>query len=78
MRFYDFDIVIEKEPEDEGYYAYSPGLPGCFSNGHTIEEARHNIRDAVQQHIAALHAHGEPVPQLDQLVYVERLSVGLP
>ena len=38
MKFYSFQIVIEKEPEDEGYYAYSPTLPGCFSNGRTIEE----------------------------------------
>ena len=35
MRFYNFEIVIEKEPEDEGYSAYSPSLPGCFSNGRT-------------------------------------------
>ena len=33
MRFYTFQIVVEKEPEDAGYYAYSPTLPGCFSNG---------------------------------------------
>ena len=29
MRFFNFEIVIEKEPEDPGYYAYSPTLPGC-------------------------------------------------
>ena len=38
VKFYDFEIVIEKEPEDAGYFAYSPSLPGCFSNGLTIEE----------------------------------------
>lgn len=47
MRFYSFEIVIEKEPEDAGYFAYSPTLPGCFSNGATIEEAKRNIREAV-------------------------------
>ena len=36
MRFFNFEIVIEKEPEDPGYYAYSPTLPGCFGNGLTI------------------------------------------
>jgi predicted RNase H-like HicB family nuclease len=51
MRFYSFELVIEKEPEDEGYSAYSPGLPGCFSNGRTIEEARRNMREAIQQHV---------------------------
>jgi predicted RNase H-like HicB family nuclease len=78
MRFYSFQIVIEKEPEDEGYYAHSPTLPGCFSNGRTIEEAKRNIRVAIEQHLAALLSHSEPVPQSENLVHVEELVVGVP
>ena len=78
MKFYNFEIVIEKEPEDEGYLAYSPTLPGCFSNGKTIEETRRNIRDAIQLHIASLLAHGESIPQNENLVHVEELTVGVP
>lgn len=78
MQFYTFEIVVEKEPEDEGYVAYSPTLPGCFSSGKTIEEARRNIREAVQQHIESLLAHGQPVPQNENLVHVEELTVGVP
>ena len=78
MTFYTFEIVIEKEPEDEGYTAYSPTLPGCFSNGKTIEEAKRNIRDAIRQHIESLLAHGRPVPQNEKLVHVEELTVGVP
>jgi antitoxin HicB len=78
MRFYNFEIVIEKEAEDEGYSAYSPSLPGCFSNGRTIEETKRNMREAIQQHVASLIAHGEPVPQNERLVHVEELSIGLP
>ena len=77
MRFYHFEMVIEKEA-DEGYSAYSPGLPGCFSNGRSIEEARRNMREAIQQHVASLLAHGEPVPQNERLVHVEELSIGMP
>jgi antitoxin HicB len=77
MRFYSFEIVIEKEAEDEGYSAYSPTLPGCFSNGRTVEEARRNMREAIQQHLAMLIAHGEPVPQHERRVHVEELSIGL-
>jgi predicted RNase H-like HicB family nuclease len=54
MRFYHFKVVIEKEAGD-GY--------STFSNGRTIEEARRNMREAIQQHVASLLAHGEPVPQ---------------
>ena len=78
MRFYTFEIVIEKEENDEGYLAYSPTLPGCFSNGKTIEEARKNVRDAIQQHVTSLLAHGQAVPQNEKLVHVEELTVGIP
>lgn len=64
--------------EDGGYSAYSPTLPGCFSNGKTIEEAKHNIREAVEQHITSLRSHDLPIPQNERLVHVEELSVGLP
>ena len=59
MEYYTFEVVVEKEPEDEGYSAYSPTLPGCFSNGRTIEEAKRNIREAVQSHLASLITHGD-------------------
>jgi len=78
MKFYSFQIVIEKEPEDEGYLAYSPTLPGCFSNGKTIEEAKRNIRSAIEQHVVSLQAHVRPIPQTETLVHVEELSVGIP
>ena len=77
MKFYTFEVVIEKEPEDEGYLAYSPSLPGCFSNGKTIEDTRRNIREALQQHIVALKEHGLSIPQKEQIVHVEEISLGL-
>ena len=59
MQYYTFEIVIEKEAADEGYSAYSPDLPGCFSNGRTMDEAKENIREAIQQHLQSLLAHGQ-------------------
>jgi predicted RNase H-like HicB family nuclease len=78
MHFYNFEIVIEKEPEDDGYFAYSPTLPGCFSNGRTIEETKRNIRDAIRLHIESLLEHGQPIPQNEHLVHVEELTLGVP
>jgi len=78
VKFYTFEIVVEKEADDQGYSAYSPTLPGCFSNGTTVEEAKRNVRDAIQQHIASLLAHGQPVPQNERLVHVEELTVVVP
>ncbi len=73
MAYYTFEILIEKEAEDEGYLAYSPNLPGCFSNGKTIEEAKRNIREAIEQHVDSLLANGQAVPQNERLVHVEEL-----
>lgn len=78
MRQYSVIVAIEKEAEDEGYAAYSPTLPGCFSNGKTVEEAKRNIRAAIRLHIESLLAHGQPVPQNNKTVLVEEVIVGLP
>ena len=58
MQYYTFEIVIEKEAEDEGYSAYIPSLPGCFSNGRTVEEAKRNMREAIELHLQSLLARG--------------------
>ena len=78
MKFYTFEIVIEKGQDDVGYFTYSPNVPGCFSNGLTIEEAKRNIRIAVEQHLESLLAHGQDVPQNERMVHVEELTVGVP
>lgn len=38
---------------DEGYSVSVPGLPGCWSQGSTEEEALQNIQDAIQEYLAA-------------------------
>ncbi|MCR4291686.1 MAG: type II toxin-antitoxin system HicB family antitoxin [Candidatus Kuenenia sp.] len=78
MRYYTFEIVIEKEKEDKGYYAYSPTLPGCFSNGSTVEETRKNIREAIELHVESLLKHSQKIPQAEKLIHVEEISIGLP
>jgi predicted RNase H-like HicB family nuclease len=45
-----FEVVLE--PSDEGgYTVYVPSLPGCISEGETIEEALDNIREAIQLYL---------------------------
>ena len=36
---------------EEGYSVYCPGLPGCWSQGTTEEEALQNIRDAIHEYL---------------------------
>ena len=37
---------------EEGYSVSCPGLPGCWSQGATEEEALANIRDAIREYLA--------------------------
>ena len=37
---------------EEGYSVSVPGLPGCWSQGITEEEALQNIQDAIQEYLA--------------------------
>ena len=39
---------------DEGYSVSVPGLPGCWSQGTTKQEAVENIRTAIQEYLAAM------------------------
>ena len=38
---------------DEGYSVSVPGLPGCWSQGATEQEALENIQDAIREYLAA-------------------------
>jgi predicted RNase H-like HicB family nuclease len=44
-------VVIEKD--EHGYYAYCPELEGCHSQGATFEEAKANIKEALELYIEA-------------------------
>jgi predicted RNase H-like HicB family nuclease len=46
-----------------GYVVTVPSLPGCISQGKTIEEALVNIQDAIQGYIEVLIEDGEDVPE---------------
>ena len=37
---------------DEGYSVWVPGLPGCWSQGVTEEEALANVRRAIEEYLA--------------------------
>ena len=39
---------------DEGFSVSCPGLPGCWSQGRTEEEALENIQDAIAEYLAAI------------------------
>lgn len=45
-----YDAIFEKET-DGGYSVWIPDLPGCASQGDTIEKAMENIKEAVELYL---------------------------
>jgi predicted RNase H-like HicB family nuclease len=46
---------------DEGFSVSVPGLPGCWSQGKTEQEALENIEDAIREYLSVLRAQLEGV-----------------
>ncbi|MFB2974026.1 type II toxin-antitoxin system HicB family antitoxin [Aerosakkonema sp. BLCC-F183] len=45
-------LKVVLEPSDEGgYTVYVPSLPGCISEGETIEESLANIQEAIELYL---------------------------
>ncbi len=69
MKTRHYRIVLNPAPPEEGggYTVTVPALPGCITEGDTLEEAIPMAREAIAVCIEDLEAHGEPVPESDAL-----------
>lgn len=77
MSVYQFTIIIERQPEGE-YLVSVPALPGCYTEGRTLEEAREMATDAIRAYCASLLKHGEPIPiESAEEQFIGRLNVSL-
>ena len=47
-----YKVNIQKT--DEGYSVWAPGLPGCWSQGKTEDEALENIKDAIETYLSTV------------------------
>jgi predicted RNase H-like HicB family nuclease len=69
--------VYEEVPESEGggYVAYTEELPGAISEGDTLDEARRNLRDAIE---LLLEANRELASQSHRGKKVAREKITVP
>ncbi|MGH2560696.1 MAG: type II toxin-antitoxin system HicB family antitoxin [Thermomicrobiales bacterium] len=57
-----YTVIVERG-HDPGMYVVSvPTLPGCLTQGGSVDQALERIREAIADHIAALADLGESVP----------------
>lgn len=57
--------IVEPLPEEDGggYVITFLGLPGCMSDGETVDEAIANGRDAFASWMSARVHQGKPIPK---------------
>ncbi len=61
---------VRLQKSEEGYSVSCPGLPGCWSQGETEEEALQNIQDAIKEYLAAMDelVQGEDIREIEVTV----------
>lgn len=69
-----FKVVLEQE-SDGGYSVHVPALPGCASQGDTLQEALRNIQEAIELYLWSLKDDGLPVPEADPEVLVREIEI---
>jgi len=58
-----YTVLIYEDAEEKLYGAVVPELPGCVTQGETLDEALANIREAIEGHLLAMAAYGEDLPE---------------
>lgn len=63
MSEHRYTIILHPDEEEGGYTVTVPALPGCVTQGETLEEAIAMAKDAIRLYIESLMAEGQPVPE---------------
>ena len=77
----NYPVTFERISEEDGggFFASIPLLPGCMSDGETLEEAYGNIEDAKKEWLRSMLERGMNIPEpADQEEFSGKFLVRLP
>ncbi len=61
MKVLNYSVKIHAAKEG-GYWAEVPALPGCLTQGETLDEVTEMAKDAIEGYLISLVKHGERIP----------------
>ena len=61
MTQYKYTVIFEPA-EEGGYVVRVPALPGCYTQGETLEEAKEMAHEAIAGYLESLQKDGLPIP----------------
>lgn len=67
--------VLVHEAEEGGFWVEVPALPGCYSQGESVEETLGNVREAIEMYLEVLRDEGRDTPQDTDVVFQVSVSV---
>lgn len=59
---YQFEVIFSPQAEG-GFTVEVPDLPGCISEGESLEKAKQNIEEAIVLYLETLEERGLPLPE---------------
>ena len=62
-----YTIIIHKDEQEGGFWGECPELPGCYSQGESVEELMKNIREAVELYLEDSEEIYLPVEEIKEL-----------
>ena len=71
-----FKVILETN-EEGGYTVTIPALPGCITEGDTIQEALDNASEAIVGYLEALKIQGRSLPEKDPQIFFGEVEVSL-
>jgi predicted RNase H-like HicB family nuclease len=69
-----YTLIFGRQP-DGGFHTYCPALPACHSQGDTLDEAKANVREAVEAYLNNLKTHGEPTLREELVIQPVEIAV---
>ncbi len=73
-----YTVVLVPDERDGGYVAYVPAIPGCVTQGDTLDDAIAMAQDAAEGMLAVMAEHGEDLPTEPDGAVVARVNVAIP
>lgn len=67
--------VVVHEAEEGGFWVEVPALPGCYSQGESVEETLGNVREAIELYLETLRDEGRDTPQDADVVFQVSVAV---
>lgn len=69
-----YRTIIEKD--GKYYHGFVPSLPGCHTQGKTIDETRKNLKEAIEGMLLVMKKYHQSIPTDESIETIETIDIG--